>query len=300
MNNLKELLNRNNIVIKKITYKNNSIIIETEKEKYIIKDKKNIKTKELYTYLNNRNFNNYIPLEIDDSNIEIYKYIEEKNISKEEKAIDLIYVMSMLHVKTTSYKEVILDDVKKIYEEINNRINYLYKYYNNMQDNIESKTYYSPEEYLLIRNISYIYNSLDYSKLKIEKWYELKKQETKERVVQLHNNLSIDHVIEGDKTYLISWKKAKKDIVIYDFINFYKNEYLNLEMNSLFKIYQSKYKYTKDEEQLFSSILSLPYKIEFKSDHYINTQITKKLIKYIIKTKKFLLEEYEKSEEINQ
>lgn len=46
-------------------------------------------------------------------------------------------------------------------------------------------------------------------------------------------------------------------------------------MNSLFKIYQSKYKYTKDEEQLFSSILSLPYKIEFKSDHYINTQITK-------------------------
>ena len=300
MNNLKELLNRNNIVIKKITYKNNSIIIETEKEKYIIKDKKNIKTKELYTYLNNRNFNNYIPLEIDDSNIEIYKYIEEKNISKEEKAIDLIYVMSMLHVKTTSYKEVILDDVKKIYEEINNRINYLYKYYNNMQDNIESKTYYSPEEYLLIRNISYIYNSLDYSKLKIEKWYELKKQETKERVVQLHNNLSIDHVIEGDKTYLISWKKAKKDIVIYDFINFYKNEYLNLEMNSLFKIYQSKYKYTKDEEQLFSSILSLPYKIEFKSDHYINNQITKKLIKYIIKTKKFLLEEYEKSEEINQ
>ena len=37
------------------------------------------------------------------------------------------------------------------------------------------------------------------------------------RVVQLHNNLNLEHyLVEDNKPYLISWRKSRRDIPIYD------------------------------------------------------------------------------------
>lgn len=299
MNNIEKLIDKYNWNPRKYEFKKTAKIIQTEDGKYVLKKKKkNIKN--IHNYLYNRNFNYFLPLEKDDDDYQIYRYIEEKNISKEDKAIDLIYTLSMLHIKTTTYREVLLDDVKKIYEEVLNRIQYLNEYYHNIQDYIETKIYFSPEEYLLIRHMSDIYIALDFSYQNIEKWYKIKSMSKKERVVQLHNNLSLDHFLEEENTYLISWDYSKKDIPIYDFLNFYKNEYLNVEMNSLFDIYQSKYQYSEEEKLLFFSLLSLPEKIELKNNHYLNTQIVSKLVKYIIKTRAFILKENEKYQKVDE
>ncbi len=299
MNNIEKIINRYNWNPLKYEFKKNAKIIQTEEGKYVLK-KKSENVNNIHDYLYNRNFNYYLPLEKDDDDYEIYRYIEEKNISKEDKAIDLIYTISMLHIKTTTYREVLLDDVKKIYEDVLARIQYLNEYYHNIQDYIESKIYFSPEEYLLIRHISAIYNSLNFSYQNIEKWYKIKSNSKKERVVQLHNNLSLDHFLEEENSYLISWNHSKKDIPVYDFLNFYKNEYLNLEMNSLFDIYQSKYQFLEDEKLLFFSLIALPQKIELKKSHYLNTQIVSKLVKYVIKTRTFILKENEKYQKVDE
>lgn len=74
---------------------------------------------ELYNYLSSRNFNNYLkPIE-ETSKTETYRYIDD-NISKEDKAIDLIYLLTNLHTKTTTYETIIQDEIKEIYEDTKN------------------------------------------------------------------------------------------------------------------------------------------------------------------------------------
>ena len=133
----------------------------------IIKNKdsiyqKNIKKRqkqELYNYLSNRNFTNYLePLE-ETTKTETFRYIEN-NLSKEDLSLDLIYIMTNLHTKTTTYENINLDEIKTIYEETKDQIIRLKDYYLSLQDKLEMNIYLSPSEYLLIRNISNIHKFL--------------------------------------------------------------------------------------------------------------------------------------------
>ena len=97
----------------------NRIIINNN-DKYQKKIKVRPK-QELYSYLSSRNFNNYLePIE-ETSKTEIYRYIED-NISKEDKAIDLIYLITNLHTKTTTYESISQDEIKEIYEDTKDQI----------------------------------------------------------------------------------------------------------------------------------------------------------------------------------
>ena len=112
MNKEKELLERYNIRPRKIGYRNKTKIIETDQGKYTLKVKK-APNLDIYRYLDNHNFQNYLS-QINDPKdpYEIYTYIEEETIDKETKAIDLIYTLSLLHNKTTTYQDVNLDTIK--------------------------------------------------------------------------------------------------------------------------------------------------------------------------------------------
>ena len=300
MNKEKELLQRYNLSPTKISYNNKTKIIYTNNGKYTLKVKKS-DNHDIYQYLDNHNFQNYLR-QINDPKdpYEIHPYIEEKNIDKETKAIDLIYTLSLLHNKTTTYQEINLDALKENYEATTNRINHLLSYYYDLQDYIENKVYMSPAEYLLIRNINLIYISLNSSKQHIDKWYQLKLKQKKERQVFLHNNLSLDHFLEGENSYLINWKRSHQGNPVYDFIDFYKNEYQDLEMESLYNIYQSKYQYTQDEKLLFYAIIQIPWKITFKDTNYTNTLNVKKLLDYLSKTKELISKQYEKDQKTQQ
>lgn len=288
MNDVKNYFNDNEMYINSIREFNHVKILNTNKGKYVLKNKTT--DNNLYKYLLSKNFN-YI---INSKNIdkyELFPFVEEVNIENGEKAIELMLLLSLLHNKTTFYRESNLDKIKELYEELEDRIKYLDNYYHELQDIIEQKVYMSPAEYLLIRNASYIYSALEFSKYNLEKWYEEKIKLKNERVVLLHNNPNLDHILIGKEKKLISWNNYKKDIPIYDFITFYRKEYLDLDMISLFQIYKSRFQYTNDEYLLFLSLISIPEKIEFTSNNYLNTYKVNRIVKYVIKTRDFVLNE---------
>lgn len=295
MNEETKLLEKYNIYPIKIFYKNKTKIIITENEKYILKPKKN--NSSIYEYLKNRKFNNFLePENTKDTAFELYRYIEDANIGNQEKAQDLITTVIDLHKKTAIYESVDLDTVKKIYEDISNKITDLDEYYHSTQDLIENDIYMSPSKYLLIKNISKIYSALYFSKSKINTWYNLKSNAKTERKVVVHNNLNLSHFLEDDKNYLINWSKSKKDYIIYDFLSLYKNEFENLEMISLFDYYQKNVNLTDDELELFNALIAMPWKIEFTKNNYIDTLNVKKLVDYVEKTDVFISKENKKNQ----
>lgn len=282
----------------KIRYKNKVKLIEKDDNKYIYKIKKSDK-KDLYQYLLNIKFINFLPLKETNNQYEIYNYIEDEYITNDEKAIDIINVLISLHVKTTTYQEISIEEIKTLYENTKKNIKYLRNYYLDLQDYIETKVYMSPAEQLLMNNISKFYKALNYAEEKIEQWYIEKEQQKQERTVQLHNNLSLDHIIKKDIPYIISWDKSKRGNPIYDFLYFYKKEYNNLEMNYLFNLYQDKYSFYPEEKMLFESLISIPEKISFQKTNYINTINAKSIIDYVDKTNEFLLKYNKKNEHTN-
>ena len=288
MNNILEDYSINKKKYKKIK---SARLLEIDNKKYILKKKKN--NHNIYDYLDSRNFSYYLRPISEDNDYELYEYLEDEEKSNE----DLIRVVANLHNKTTTYKEVIPDDIKKLYEKIKKTISETRSFYFNMQDILETKMYYAPEEYLLLRNISSIYDSLKYSENNIDKWYQTKAKSSKERVVRLHNNLELNHFI---KSKLISWNNTKVDYPIYDFLNFYRKEFNVVEPISLYEIYNKNYKLEKDEKYLLKSLLTIPKEITFKDNHLINTQKISNEIKYLSKTRNFILKEYEKEQSIDE
>ncbi len=297
---IRKILEDNDLLLNKIGYKGHSKIIDTDKGKFVLKEKRN-NLSEIHNYLSLKKYYSYLPITNDyNDNYELYPFIEEVCTDCSSKAVDLIYELSMLHVKTTTYEEVNLDEIKKIYEDTNKQIDYLYKYYLDLQDYIEGNVYMAPSEYLLIRNISNIYKMLNFSKEKINEWYQETEKLKKQRYVLLNNNLKLDHFLEGKNNYFINWDKAKRGIVVYDFLNFFHNNYLDLDMKSLYDLYQAKYPFTKDEKNLFLALLAIPFKIDFKDSNYVNTLKVKNLVIYLNKVLVFISEENEKYQEIDE
>jgi len=182
------------------------------------------------------------------------------------------------------YKEIDLDNYKYIYEEINKEIEDIFNYYNIVMDNIDNTIYMSPSNYLIARNISFIYSAIRYAKRSIDYWYKLIENKRKIRVVTVHNNLSLEHYLKNDKPYLISWDKSKIDMPIYDLINLYHNHYLEFDFTELLDIYFSKYPLTKEELILFLTIISLPKKIEYNKSEYKTVLNIRRQLDYIYKT----------------
>lgn len=288
MQEINELLKRYELKPRKYKKNNRVLLIETPEGRYGIKPK----TKDnqyIYDYLKSRNFN-YLPKVITTNNeeYEITEYIESYNIPKEQKIIDLIDLISLLHNKTTHYQEVTEDDYKEIYEDLKNNIDYLYSYYNDLITIIDSKIYMSPCEYVLARNISKIFSTLNFLHDEIEKWYNLVKEKKKKRLVIIHNNLELDHFISNEQDYLISWDKAKIGIPIFDLYKLYLKHGLEYDFTELFKRYEKSYPLHEDERKLFFILILLPKKIEFTNDEYENTKEVGKTIDFLYKTQNFI------------
>lgn len=227
------------------------------------------------------------------------KYINDIDEPKEQKIIDLVNIITLLHSKTTMYKEIDLDHYKAIYEEINNQIEDIYNYYNTLMDNIETNVYMSPSEYLISRNISIIYSAINYAKRSIDYWYDLVENKRKIRVVVNHNNLSLEHYLKEDKPYLISWDKSIIDMPIYDLISLYNNHYLDFDFTDLLQIYLNKYPLTEEETTLFLTIISIPKKIVSNNSEYKTVLNIRRQLDYIYKTSE-LVKEYDVKKKTNK
>jgi len=293
---LRNLFDENNIITKKITLINNVRIIETEHEKLVIK-KRNNDLEEIFNYLKSRSFE-YIPEIIyRTENYDIFKHIEDTYLEKEEKILDIIKIVTLLHSKTTFYKEIDDDTYKELYENVTERIDYLYNYYNDIANIIESYDYMSPSNYLFIRNISKLYASLDYAKYQINNWYNIIEEKKRIRVVNIHNNLSLEHYLLDDRPYLISWDRSKRDIPVYDLINLYKSYYSELDFCDLFRIYESHYPLLKEEKSLLFCLLTIPDKLDFNDTEFNLCKRIKKFYEYLFATDRLISDYVPKTQE---
>lgn len=284
-NDIKDLLVKYDLVPEKITIKNKTKIVN---DKITIKPKINKDIINTYDYLNSRAFD-YFPYPIETTDkLEVYPYIKDNDEPIEQKNLDLMHIISLLHNKTTFYQDIDVDKIKGIYEDTLNRITYLNSYYTNLIEGIEREIYMSPSSYLLARNINIIFDSIYYVKDNIEKWYKLVKDNKNMRVVYIHGNAKLEHFINGDKPYLISWNKGKVDSPIYDLLNFYKNSYRSSSFLDLFKYYEKNYPLKDNERLLLFTFMSIPPIIKEKDNEYNTCIKINEILDYLYKTRNII------------
>ena len=289
-----ELLNKLGIKIQSIRKIKSQTVINN---KYIYKKMK--RKSDLYDYLQTRNFN-YFPRNYSKvgDEIELMDYNNSKDIPKEQRLEDLVYITSILHLNTSFDKEIDIDKIKEIYENTINKLEYLKKYYLDRQNEIEEEIYMSPSNYLLIRNISNLYKSLDLSKYYLDKWYSIVKNDSNIRYSFIHGNLKDDNILEDDNIYLISWDKSKIDFPIIDLEILYRNNYLDISLDTILSIYQKKYFLKESEKYLLFSYLLIPSVIKENNSSYLRTKEVSSIILYFDKTYN-LLKNYSKESNNN-
>ena len=287
MNNyVRKIASEYNIPINKITIKNNTRIID---DKIVLKKKKNNDLNNVYKYLKSRSFDYFPEPIIIDNLYEVYPFLEDTYEPSEQKATDIMHLLGLLHSKTTFYREIDIDKNKEIYENISDELEYLNNFYNDLITMIEKEVYMSPSGYLIARNINIIFGSIYYAKHNLEEWYKKIDNNKNERVVNIHNNISLDHYIKNEKPYLISWNKSRIDSPIYDLLSFYKNHYLDFDFDDLFHFYESGYPLKEDERLLLFTYMAIPYKIEIISDEYEMCIKINKMIEYLYKTSNLIM-----------
>lgn len=282
MKKINELLR--NLEIKPVHYEKlgKSMLITTKDGKFIVKKNE----KPIYEYLNQRTFNYYPNTRIV-GNYEISEYLEDNSISDDQKIVDLISLVALLHTKTTHYKSIEEYGYQDIYENIVGNLDYLKKNYDDLMDRIESEIFMRPSSYLLARHITSIYNMLKFCKENIEKWYEKIKEEKKIRLVILHNNLSLDHFFDNK---FISWNKAKIGPPIFDLYKFYKTTYTPFVWEEIFKRYLCGYPLKEEEKELFYIMISIPEPLELTQSEYQNVKRIYQQLEYMDRTSHFIEE----------
>lgn len=293
MSSIKEICRHFGITPTKYTLLKNVTIVESDKECLVIKKKFRDK-KELYSYLSSRSFSYYPELLYETEDYEVYPYLEDVTYPTEQRSLDLIYLMSLLHNKTTFYKEVDLDSIKAFYEEKTQEIDYLFQYYQGLQDAFERNVYMSPGEYLLLYHISFLYHMLLLSKDMLERFQKQVMDSKRQRYAMVHHRLTLDHFRKSNVSCFISWDHASLDLPIYDFYYFYQENDRSLDYMSLLEVYMQKYPLLESEMLQLFVLLSIPRKLYFQKEEY---EVTKEIyleIKRLKKVEKMVLKYQEK------
>lgn len=283
---LDSVLKKHNLRTMSYQKSGKAIIIDSNKGKLVLKPK----CKEpIYSYLDARSFSYYPESIIVDEDYEITPFLENVDMPDDQKMMDLIGLVSLLHNKTTYYKNVDYDEYKKNYEELKGNISYLINYYNDFMTIIESKVFPDPAELLFSRNCSIVFASLAYCEKKLDEWYELVKDKTKRRYAVLHNNLSLDHFIRNKNAYLISWDHSKRDLPIYDLYKLYKKYSLDFDFEMILKKYEQNSPLSEEEKKLFFILISMPDKLEWENSIYQNCKKVSRLIDSLYVSEKIVL-----------
>lgn len=279
MKNYKEIFNPS-----KITISGKSNILTTKDEKLVVKEK-NKDLKALFEYLNSRNFKKYPKIIDEYDNKYVYEYLSDINMPINQKIVEEAKTLAELHYKTSYFKNIKIDDIKKIYEDIKSNILYMEDYYNRLFDKALAEEYIRPSLYVLLINSSLIRSNISFLKRELEKWYKLVSTEDKIRVVYNHNNLNIDHFLNNK---FISWDNYIVDSPVVDLINLYHNDYNKYDYSIFLKEYLKGYELLDYEKSLLFIMISMPQIIEFTNNEMNNTIKSSKTIDYLVKSNEIL------------
>ena len=284
MNNALEVLKRE-FKPYRLTKKKNVTIIDSTSGTFVIKEKKDNKVEHAYEYLLSRNFDYFPKLALEDrEDVNVFEYVEDIPMPKEQKAMDMIDLVALLHSKTTYFKEVTEDKYKEIYENLKDNIVYTKNYYNFLYEKLIEEVYPSPSHYLLMRNMYKIFEALDFCTKELDDWFEEVNGELKTRVAFIHNNLETDHFIKNTREYLKKKKKSKIDSPILDLINFYQKEYMNLNFEPILDRYMRNYPLSPNEKHLFFIVISIPPIMNLEGKEINVTKEIRKKLDYMFKT----------------
>lgn len=278
------------------TIKGNATIVDTDDGKYVIK-KKDVTTniKGLFNYLKSRGFSSFADVISDErEEVNVFEYVHSIDYPSEQKADDLIDIISNLHSKSFYFKEVREDKFKEVYESVLSNINYLKDYYNDLYSRFFREIYMAPSHYLFMKNYYKINEALDFCEAELDSWYEDVRELKKLRVCVIHNNLSIDHFIKGDKDAIISWEQHKIDTPTLDLVKLYKNDFLKYDYKYIFDKYNDNFPMTSNEKKLFFILVSLPEKITFDYSEFKNTVNLRLFLDYIFKSEELIKPYYSK------
>lgn len=272
----------------KVTIKKNVEILESTSGCFVLKEKKR-NIRELYDYLTSRSFL-FFPSLVDDSRegVNIFSYVSDTPMPIEQKGVDFIKVVALLHQKTTYYKDVSNDEFKKIYDDILSQIDYLTFFYENTYEESFKSVYPSPSEYFLLTHISKILASLKFAKNELENWYQLVSNSTRYRVCQIHNHLSLEHFRKSEKDYLISWEESRKDSPVMDLVKFYQETYFDLNFEAVLKEYFNICPWSEEEKKLFFIVISIPKKFDEKASEFERVKNIRNVLDYIYKTENLI------------
>ena len=267
------------------TIKGKSTILETTCGDFIIKPK-NKDINELYTYLTNRGFMNY-PKIIDSSRdeVNVFEYVEDIKLPKEQKCDDLIEIIASLHNKTSYFKEVSEDKFKSIYEDIKSNISYLSNYYNTLYEIGFNEVYASPSNYIFMRNYFKINAALEYANSELDNWYSLVTNETKIRVCLIHNNLELNHLLNNK---LISWDNYMIDTPVIDIVKLYKKEWKNINFSEILERYMYKFPLLEYEKKLLFILISMPPEIKKSDNEFEKCKVVSEVMDYVFKTEELI------------
>lgn len=252
-------------------------------DEVVIKDEKiNL---ELYDYLRSRDFTNFPSLlSVDERGRNAYEYVKDYSLDRNQLGNDLANTLANLHNKTSFTKEVSLDRYKSIYDNLIGYLNYIDEYYNKILIETEYVEYPAPHESLFQNNYTKLREAVNFCKKECDNWYKMVQDKTKERVCLNHGNVKLDHILKNDKAYLISWDNNHFDTPISDLIDFYHNEWENIEFSGILESYITKCKLTEEEKKLLFINISTPIKIEFTNNEFENTCLVRRLFDYLHKT----------------
>lgn len=278
----------------KVIVKGNIKIFNCTSGNYVIKKKNNKNIKELYNYLNSRNFN-YYPKLIEDNRdeVNVFEYIEDVSIDSEQKLYDLINLLGLLHNKTTFYKEITKDKIKTIYENLLGRVAFIEENINHIIYINEDNIFMRPSANLLLNNSNKIFEALTFLKNEIEEWYKLSESDTKVRVCLVHNNIELEHYIKNENEYLISWDNYIIDSPIIDLVKLYKKIYLTMDFSEPLKIYLDNVLLNEKEKKLLFIMLVLPEELSLTENNEIkNVYLVRCYLDYIFKTENLIKNYY--------
>ena len=105
-------------------------------------------------------------------------------------------------------------------------------------------------------------------------------------------------MVSDNKPYLISWRRSKRDIPIYDLISMYKKYYKEFDFCELVRRYEMSYPLLPEEKELFFVLISIPEKLEFNNNEYNMCINVNKFYDYLL-TSERLIEDYMPKESIS-
>lgn len=250
----------------KITKIGKVTILENNDNKIVKKDVDNKKIKELFNYLDSRDF--YYHQKLIGENT--FEYIDDLDYPMEQKYNDMIVLLAKMHKSTSFYKEVDITRINDLYNKLKNNLYYYRNKYNVLVSRFEEEELTIPSHLLFLENYSKLISQINFCLDNLEKWYSKVKERKDYRICIIHNNMSLDHYLKNKKEYLISFDNYRKDTPIIDIYKLYLNDYDKVDFKYNLKIYFENIDLDDYEKELLFLLICMPRDISFE-DNDINS-----------------------------